>query len=65
MIKVRSTREHNNTYGTKPKKTVDTEYDLPDNMVDTLVAAGLVEVVKGEPQAEAEGGKAKADQARK
>lgn len=50
---VKSVREHQNTYGDKPKKTVGTEYELPDNMGKALIEAGLVEEVKakaGKPE---------------
>jgi hypothetical protein len=51
-MKVESIREHVNTYGNKPKKTVGTEYDLPENMAATLIDAGLVkEVAEKAPKA--------------
>lgn len=49
-MKVKSIREHNNTYGLAEggpvRKTVGTEYELPDSMAATLIAAGLVEEAK-------------------
>lgn len=58
MIKVKAVREHQNLYGDKPKKTVGTEYEAPDNMVPVLVSAGLVEEVSAEAAVEpAKGGK--------
>lgn len=51
MVKVRSIREHTNFYGDKPRKVEGMEYELPDNMVKTLVEARLVEeVAADEPQ---------------
>lgn len=47
---VKAVREHSNVYGVangaKRKKSVGTEYDLPDNMAKTLIDAGLVAKVE-------------------
>jgi len=54
MVKVKSIREHNNTYGVTEgapvRKVAGTEYDLPDSMGATLIAAGLVEEVKAKAE---------------
>ena len=47
VVRVRAVREHNNVYGDKVRKAQGDEYDLPDNLVETLTNAGLVEKVKG------------------
>lgn len=47
---VKALREHRNNYGSEPVKTKDTEYELPDNMAKTLVAAGLVAEVKAKAE---------------
>ena len=48
VARVRTVREHQNLYGDKPAKAVGDEYDLPDNLVDSLSGAKLVERVDGE-----------------
>jgi hypothetical protein len=51
MARVRTVREHQNLYGDKPGKEVGDEYELPDNLAESLTAAGLVEPVGEEPEA--------------
>ena len=50
MVRVRAVREHNNVYGDKVRKAKGDEYDLPENLVETLINAGLVEEVKGKAE---------------
>lgn len=42
MARVRTVREHQSLYGDKPAKEIGDEYELPDNLVGSLVGAGLV-----------------------
>ena len=56
MANVKTVREHQNLYGSKPIKAKGDEYELPDNLAKTLSDAGLVEAVKAKP-AQAEGPK--------
>jgi hypothetical protein len=54
-MRVKSVREHNNSYGVAQggpvRKAVGHEYDLADAVAETLIAAGLVEEVKAEAKA--------------
>jgi hypothetical protein len=54
-MKVKSLREHNNTYGVAQggpvTKGAGVEYELPDAQAETLIAAGLVEEVKADKKA--------------
>lgn len=54
-MKVKALREHNNTYGVENgapvRKSQGTEYELPEAMAETLIAAGLAEKVAAEEEA--------------
>jgi hypothetical protein len=45
MARVRTVREHLNSYGVAPAKAIGDEYELADNMAAALAGAGLVELV--------------------
>ncbi len=53
-MKVRSLREHNNTYGVATggpvKKREGVEYEVDEAMAKTLIAAGLVEEIKADEE---------------
>jgi hypothetical protein len=59
MVMVRSLREHSNAYGDSAKKAEGKEYDLPENLVRTLVSVGLVEKIGKDEAEEAPAKKAK------
>jgi hypothetical protein len=65
MALVKAVREHFNMYGDKPKKADGDTYELAENMVPTLVSAGLVvkmtkeEAAEVEPQPAGRGAKSK------
>jgi len=51
MARVRTVRGHQNLYGDKPNKAAGDEYDLPDNLVGSLVGAGLIEAADASAEA--------------
>lgn len=50
MARVRVVRQHQNLYGEEPIKAVGDEYELPDNLAEGLIAAGLAEVPAEKPK---------------